>query len=209
MAGAKKAETKVRKRLNPDDSRQLAIHHAREILLHEGASSVTLKSVAQRMGCTHANVLHHFGSAQNLQTALARNICERIGDMVEQTLKDFWEKNLDVDATADTITHLAFQAFDQEGGAQVCVWVLTHNEDNAIDLLLAPLAEVAEKLMPFGDPEHLQKTVLKLVLMAMSHALIGQRLSIKFGLPADEPLQQAKQMLADRLRIIKSQRAAA
>ena len=52
-----------RRRLSPDESRAAAIAAARELLLEAGPQAVTLKAVADRVGRTHANVLHHFGSA--------------------------------------------------------------------------------------------------------------------------------------------------
>ena len=60
-----------RKRLTPDESRTAALDAARDILITEGPQAVTLKAVAMRVGRTHANVLHHFGSALCLQKALA------------------------------------------------------------------------------------------------------------------------------------------
>ena len=53
-----------RKRLRPDESRDRALEAARQILLDEGPQAVTLKAVASRIGRTHANILHHFGSAR-------------------------------------------------------------------------------------------------------------------------------------------------
>ncbi|NWN33711.1 helix-turn-helix transcriptional regulator, partial [Klebsiella michiganensis] len=47
---------------------------ARALLLEAGPQAVTLKAVAARIGRTHANLLHHFGSAAGLQKALAANI---------------------------------------------------------------------------------------------------------------------------------------
>ena len=40
---------------------------ARILLIEAGPQAVTLKAVAARIGRTHANLLHHFGSAAELQ----------------------------------------------------------------------------------------------------------------------------------------------
>jgi AcrR family transcriptional regulator len=40
---------------------------ARALLIEAGPQAVTLKAVASRIGRTHANLLHHFGSAAGLQ----------------------------------------------------------------------------------------------------------------------------------------------
>ncbi|MGK3910999.1 TetR family transcriptional regulator, partial [Enterococcus faecium] len=60
----------VRKRLSPDESRDAALEAARALLVEHGPQAVTLKAVAARIGRTHANLLHHFGSAEGLQKAL-------------------------------------------------------------------------------------------------------------------------------------------
>ncbi|HET9628547.1 MAG TPA: TetR family transcriptional regulator, partial [Novosphingobium sp.] len=60
-----------RRRLPQEQSRALALDAARALLLEAGPQAVTLKSVAARIDRTHANLLHHFGSAAGLQRALA------------------------------------------------------------------------------------------------------------------------------------------
>ena len=63
-----------RKRLSPEESRNSALEAARALLIETGPQSVTLKAVAARIGRTHANLLHHFGSASGLQKALAEHL---------------------------------------------------------------------------------------------------------------------------------------
>ena len=53
----------IRRRLPQEESRRTALQAARTLLLESGPQSVTLKAVAGRIGRTHANLLHHFGSA--------------------------------------------------------------------------------------------------------------------------------------------------
>ena len=73
-----------RRRLSPDESRSVALDAARALLIETGPQSVTLKAVAGRVGRTHANLLHHFGSAAGLQKALA----ERMAELGAETLLD-------------------------------------------------------------------------------------------------------------------------
>ena len=68
----------IRKRLTPAESRLAALDAARELLIEDGPQAVTLKAVAARIGRTHANLLHHFGSAAGLQTALIETMAESI-----------------------------------------------------------------------------------------------------------------------------------
>ena len=69
-----------RKRLNSEESRSAALEAARLLLLEQGPQAVTLKAVAAKVGRTHANLLHHFGSAAGLQAELARSIADRVTD---------------------------------------------------------------------------------------------------------------------------------
>ena len=59
-----------RRRRTPEEARQEALVCARKRLLAGGPDSVTLKAVADDLGMTHANLIHHFGSAEGLQSAL-------------------------------------------------------------------------------------------------------------------------------------------
>src|ERR1043165_1401954 len=59
----------ARKRLTPELSRAGALEAARALLIEQGPQAVTLKGVGARIGRTHANLLHHFGSAAGLQAA--------------------------------------------------------------------------------------------------------------------------------------------
>src|SRR5437868_6232783 len=74
----------LRRRLSPEASREAALDAARALLVEGGPQAVTLKAVAARIGRTHANVLHHFGSAEGLQRALI----ERMAGFVTSTIKD-------------------------------------------------------------------------------------------------------------------------
>ena len=62
------APLKRRKR-SPEEAREESLAAARELLLTRGPKAVTLANVGQAIGMTHANVIHHFGSAADLQTA--------------------------------------------------------------------------------------------------------------------------------------------
>ena len=53
----------TRERLSPEESRAAALEAARRLLIEHGPQAVTLKAVAAAIGKTHANLLHHFGSA--------------------------------------------------------------------------------------------------------------------------------------------------
>src|SRR3569623_1510751 len=76
-----------RKRLSPEESRDAAIEAARALLIEEGPQAVTLKAVATRIGRTHANLLHHFGSAGDLQRALIKHLADSITARILEAAK--------------------------------------------------------------------------------------------------------------------------
>ena len=76
-----------RNRLTQEESRSAAITAARELLLADGPQAVTLKAVAAKVGRTHANLLHHFGSAAGLQGALARSIADSVTSLIAEKVE--------------------------------------------------------------------------------------------------------------------------
>ena len=60
-----------RRRRQPDELREEAIAAALGILVADGPGAITLQSVAAALGMTHGSITHHFGTAANLQAAVA------------------------------------------------------------------------------------------------------------------------------------------
>src|SRR3954447_15952860 len=97
----------TRKLLTPDESRFAALKAARRLLIAQGPQAVTLKAVAAEIGRTHANLLHHFGSAAGLQGALARSIA----DSVTASIAESVERARAGEADARDIVDGTFDAF--------------------------------------------------------------------------------------------------
>lgn len=185
-----------RKRLSPEESRQVALEAARALLIEAGPQAVTLKAVAARIGRTHANLLHHFGSASGLQKALAehlaRTVCESIVEAVRASRAGFGSPREVVD--------LAFDAFDKEGAGALASWmILTGNED-ALTPIVETIHELVDEIAPEEAEDHsgnlrLHQETLALVLMAMGDALIGRTLARSLGLPPTAARDRALKML--------------
>src|SRR5256885_4174960 len=97
----------VRTRLSPEASRSAALEAARRLLLAHGPQAVTLKAVSAEIGRTHANLLHHFGSAAGLQAELARSIAERVTGSIAPTV----ERARAGETDAREIVDMTFDAF--------------------------------------------------------------------------------------------------
>ncbi|MFM7404426.1 MAG: TetR/AcrR family transcriptional regulator, partial [Erythrobacter sp.] len=154
--------------------------------------SVTLKAVAARIGRTHANLLHHFGSASGLQKALAehlaRTVCETILQAVHATRAGLGSPREVVD--------LAFDAFDREGAGALTSWMLLTGNEDALDPIISTIHDLLDEIAPDQPHEHLaerrlQRNTLSLVLMALGDALIGGALAKSLGLPRDAAREQA------------------
>ena len=138
----------IRKRLTQEESRTAALEAARALLIELGPQAVTLKAVASRIGRTHANLLHHFGSAAGLQKALAehlaRSVCETILQAVHASRAGL--------GSAREVVDLAFDAFDREGAGALTSWMLLTGNEDALDPLLETIHElVDEHEVPRGE----------------------------------------------------------
>jgi AcrR family transcriptional regulator len=186
----------VRKRLTPEESRSSALAAARALLIETGPQSVTLKAVATRIGRTHANLLHHFGSASGLQKALAehlaRSVCETIIAAVHASRAGL--------GSAREVVDLAFDAFDREGAGALTSWMLLTGNEDALDPIISTIHDLVDELAP-GEAEHsggaqnIHRDTLTLVLMALGDALIGGALAKSLGLPRESARERATAML--------------
>jgi len=185
-----------KKRLSPEESRLAALVEARALLIDTGPQAVTLKAVAARVGRTHANLLHHFGSASGLQKALAeylaQSICRTIGDTVLKSRKG--------EAPAREIVDLTFDAFDTEGAGALASWMLVSGNEDALDPIVDAIHALVDDLtQDEAHDRHLREDTLALVTMALGDALMGARLSSSLGLPRQSARQLAEQRLNQSL----------
>jgi AcrR family transcriptional regulator len=186
----------TRKRLTPEESRGTALAAARALLIETGPQAVTLKAVAARIGRTHANLLHHFGSASGLQKALAehlaRSVCETIIDAVRASRAGL--------GSAREVVDLAFDAFDREGAGALTSWMLLTGNEDALDPIISTIHDLVDEIAPdeaSHGPEagRIHRDTMTLVLMALGDALIGGALAKSLGLPRDTARERAAAML--------------
>ncbi len=189
----------IRRRLPPEESRRAAVEAARALLIESGPQAVTLKAVAARIGRTHANLLHHFGSAAGLQHALAahltKTVCESIAEAVRATRAGIGSPREVVDLT--------FDAFDREGGAALVGWMLLTGNENALDPLVDTIHALVDELHPQehgGEGSRLiHEETFALVLMALGDGMIGERLAASLGVRRCTARDRAEAMLAQSM----------
>ncbi len=187
-----------RTRLSPEASRASALDAARALLIEAGPQAVTLKAVAMRIGRTHANVLHHFGTAAELQTELARYITEKICDDIAEAV----QRTRTGEGNPREVVDLTFDAFDAQGAGALTSWmILSGNE-----AMLEPIVETIHKLVDdIAEDGHADRLIhddtLVLVLMALGDALMGEALAKSLGLPRTRAREIAERIMLESLAL--------
>jgi AcrR family transcriptional regulator len=180
------------KRLSPEASRSAAIKAARQLLLTDGPQAVTLKAVAAKIGRTHANLLHHFGSAAGLQSELARSIAESVTTSIAQSVELARAGETD----ARDIVDQTFDAFGREGAGALAAWMILTGNRDALNPILDSLRGLVAQLSAGHEDHQVAETTLSLVLSSLGDSLLGAPISEALGLKRDT----ARELAAERLR---------
>ena len=182
----------IKKRLSPEASRDAALEAARGLLIEAGPQAVTLKAVAGRIGRTHANLLHHFGSASGLQKALASHlagtVCATIADAVHAARAGIGQPRDVVDLT--------FDAFDREGAGALASWMLLSGNEDALDPIIEAIHNLVVELNNFNSEDQ-RRTTLALVHLALGDALLGGPLTQSLELPRTAARDVAEALLIE------------
>lgn len=190
----------IRKRLSQEESRTAALEAARTLLIETGPQAVTLKAVAARIGRTHANLLHHFGSASGLQKELAKHLAETVCD----TIRDAVHATRAGLGSPREVVDLTFDAFDKEGAGALASWMLVTGNEDALDPIVETIHQLVDEIAPEeashpDAPLALHENTLTLVLMALGDALMGRALARALGLPDGAARDRAEQLLVSSL----------
>jgi hypothetical protein len=144
------------------------------------------------VGRTHANLLHHFGSAAGLQAELARSIAEA----VVSSIADAVERARAGETDARDIVDQTFDAFGREGAGALAAWMILTGNRDALNPILDSIRGLVAQLSVGHEEHQVAETTLSLVLGALGDALLGAPFAETLGLPQDT----ARKLAADRLR---------
>jgi AcrR family transcriptional regulator len=183
----------VRERLSPQESRSAALEAARAILIEEGPQAVTLKAVAARIGKTHANLLHHFGSAAGLQAELARLISDRVTKGIAEAV----QRTREGEADPREIVDRTFDAFGKEGAGALAAWMILSGNRDALNPVLDAIHNLVDQLGQGHEDRPVHEDTLSLVLMALGDSLLGGPMAEALGLPRDKARDLARLQLID------------
>ena len=185
-----------RKRLSPEESRAAAIEAARRLLLADGPQAVTLKAVAAEVGRTHANLLHHFGSAAGLQGELARSIADSVGATIAETVERARAGEVD----AREIVDRTFDVFDREGAGALAAWMILTGNRDALNAILDSIRGLVAQLSVGHEEHRVAESTLALVLSALGDSLLGGPIVEALRLPRDTARELAAARLRNRLQ---------
>ena len=167
----------TRKRLSPEESRAGALVAARALLIEAGPQAVPLKAVGARVGRTHANLLHHFGSASGLQRSLAAHLAQTVCESIAETVR----ANRAGEGSPREVVDIAFDAFDNQGGGALVSWMLATGHEDSIQPFVEAIHGMVDDLNPEEDGHEearmAHEATLAVVLLALGHSLIGAPLS--------------------------------
>lgn len=165
--------------------REEGLAAARRLLLDGGPAAVTLANVGQEIGMSHANVLHHFGSAAGLQSAL-------MGSMVSDltTALDNVVDLLKTDAAAPrTIADRVFDAFDKGGAGPLAAWIILSGDVEHLEPVRNAVRGLVEAIVGQSTdeaaPDRVRAAVLMMAVTAFGDALIGPHVRDMLDQPED------------------------
>ena len=181
----------TRERLSPEESRSAALEAARRLLIESGPQAVTLKAVGTKIGKTHANLLHHFGSAAGLQSELARYIGERVTAGIAEAV----QRARQGEADPREIVDRTFDAFGREGAGALAAWMILSGNRDALDPILESIHHLVDQLGRGHEDRPVHETTLWLVLAALGDSLLGAAMADALGLPRDKARALAREQL--------------
>ena len=165
--------------MSPDESRAAAVEAARGLLREHGVAAITLKAVGSRIGRTHANLLHHFGSVAGLHRALADEIAHSVAAQITESIGRMRRG----EARLRDVIEGMFDAFHDQGVGELMAWVVMTRQREALEPVVAAIAQVVRDISEPGDERPLDQATLRLVLLAIGDTLVGAEVARACGLP--------------------------
>lgn len=171
-----------RRKRSAEQAREEGLAAARALLIAQGPAAVTLANVGRAIDMSHPNVIHHFGSAAGLQTALMARMIRDLGDALGDAVSAI---GVDAGAPARLVDRV-FEAFGEGGAAPLAAWLVLAREHEHFqtlggavdDLVGAVRARVAQG----PDSEaRIRSIVLLIAIVAFGDALIGPHLRRMLG----------------------------
>jgi AcrR family transcriptional regulator len=162
--------------------REAALAEARRLLLQGGPDAMTLKAVSQALGMSHPNLIHHFGSAAGLQSAVMSAMLADLTDTLASRVAQVSSGELPPRAFVD----LVFDAFETGGAGRLAAWIALSHDESRLDPIRATLQDMAQAVRTPDRPQSASATsFLAVALLALGDSLIGRVVRGELGLAED------------------------
>lgn len=166
-----------RQRRTAEDAREAALDAAQALLRASGPQALTLKAIAADAGTTHANLLHHFGSAAELQDALMARMIRDAEARVQAAVE---RMRIGAGGARD-IVDAAFDAFSAGGIGRLAAWLHATGDTARLRPLFGALGglvrgiEAGALLPPADAHRRIVDMTLLLTLLGLGDALAGEQ----------------------------------
>lgn len=186
----------VRKRRTAAEAKTLILETAAERLREKGLDGLTVKGVAEQAGMSHATLIHHFGSSDEMRRELEIHMTAKLlADVVAALQQDVPLEKLCADL---------FTALSTDGHARLLAWLAV--DDNlhqaettpAIQTLFSKIIDTVAQQTSDKDPATARQMVLLVATTAIGLGITGSTLPDLLGMGEAEQ-QQFPQWLVDTL----------
>lgn len=191
-------------------ARALILSSAQTRLADVGPEGLQIKEIAAIAGVTHSTILHHFGSAEGLRTALAEQMVEKLlGDILA-----VMDQRETMDPGDHTILFRVFEVLSDDGNARLLAWSmlkgtnLEQGQDTLkglFDQLLvgvvgAVKASAGDMVVKDSVAERQARFIIYLVAStAVGDGIAGGYLAQLVGLDSDDATSGFRDWFAGRL----------
>lgn len=179
-------------RRSPEAARENILAAAERLLVAQGPQALKLADVASEASVANASVLHHFGSIDEVQTALMERM---VADLVARILAISEVSAEPSPAGAQAL----FDAFEAPGVARLAAWLEMTGEAKRMTMVRGAVQTVVKKLSIRAGmtPEDAEDLIMVSVVLAMGVGLFGRAFSKLMGKPAGHTRALAMSLLGE------------
>jgi AcrR family transcriptional regulator len=181
-----KSSTPIERRRKPDAVREEALATGRRLLAQGGPGAITLKAIGAEMGMSHANLIHHFGSAEAFQDQLKSALVQELTQNATALVHRYRAGQVRIADIVDTV----FAAYSSGGIGTLVAWsamTKTGHEDHGLNQAILELVTVLEGIMAGPQASSRARAAVSLVtFLALGESLIGDSLAKTMGSDKNE-----------------------
>jgi TetR/AcrR family transcriptional regulator, repressor for neighboring sulfatase len=178
--------------------RRDALEIGRRLLIEGGPNAITLKAIGAELGMSHANLIHHFGSADLFRARLRDSMVQDL----TRTVTNLVAQHANGEADAATIVDKVFAAYRSGGIGMLMAWLALKDDAHATDELVQVIGELVtalQSLIEGPEPAARAREMVSLVtLLAFADSLIGKSLADVVGIPP-HAMQKVTARIVDHL----------